>query len=147
MSHLASRTPPALSPRPATTEPLLHLGCVTLKQKSCSAVDLPARWLSFRELDTERPALTPLARARLELLKTISHNGSSRCLRNAWLSSSARVDDPERCTSSVAAASRGRADARNDFERAQRPRSKSYDAGPFHLASESDQPSSACRNG
>ena len=38
-----------------------------------------------------------------------------------WVSSSARVDDPERCTSSVAAASRGRADARNDIERAQRP--------------------------
>jgi hypothetical protein len=45
-----------------------------------------------------------LARAWLELLQTISHNRSSRCLRNAWLNSSACVDDPERCTSSVAAA-------------------------------------------
>lgn len=34
----------------ATIEQLLHWGFASAKEKSCSAVDAPARWLSLREV-------------------------------------------------------------------------------------------------
>ena len=61
----------------------------------------------------------------------ISHGYHERGAMTRWVRSSARVGDPERCTSSVAAAFRGPPDARNDIYGAEPSRRSPRMPGPF----------------
>ena len=50
----------------ATIEPLLHPGFVKPKEKSRSPVDVPVRWLSFRERTTSASEPSPGSRPTLQ---------------------------------------------------------------------------------